>query len=457
MLKQNSSAKRKGRARSSSKPSPAMRAQSSSAAKRNGKAKVSRIPSRASPSQPSTATKRGRTITSSTTNAGFSGQSKRASADGAITDLPSIDVPSRPISSRKGKAETKKQTHPTQEPSPQPSSVAMHPLLPMECMRRNARAMLSASTTGTMPEQPISGQTMRDAHMADAGTGDVQLANDNQCRTDIANLIDQVKEQWRRRQMWHRAEKSLTLQAKAMCRRLMAGDKTEAEKLYKSAMNGQDHELAPLAFIAMAPLLNARQVIEKSRTEVEKLLTKDAKNLPAAPFIEATHGIGFMSYAGIIGESGNLGSYGNPAKLWKRMGLAVIKGERQQKKSGQDAIEHGYSPTRRSLMWTIGDCIIKVGGPYREVYDKRKAYEQDKNERGEYAERAARQLKEKSYDKKTEAFKCYSAGKIPPAQIHMSAKRYMEKRLLRDLWRAWRDHFSRDNHVTCVSPTSLPH
>jgi hypothetical protein len=39
----------------------------------------------------------------------------------------------------------------------------------------------------------------------------------------------------------------------------------------------------------------------------------------------------------------------------------------------------------------------------------------------------------------------------------MSAKRYMEKRLLRDLWRAWRDQWETDTQKLSVSPTFLPH
>jgi hypothetical protein len=261
--------------------------------------------------------------------------------------------------------------------------------------------------------------------------------------------IDLIREHWRRRQMWHRAEKSLTLQAKSHCRSLIGGEKSkaklqEADALYKSAMNGCDHELAPTAALAMMPLITARCGIEKSRLEVEKELVALAKaicgELPCiGAFIEATRGLGYLSLAGIIGEAGALVNYGNPAKLWKRMGLAVMPdGDKQRRVSGAEAMLHGYSPMRRSLMWTIGDCIVKVGGPYRAIYDQRKAYETEKNERGEYADRAARVLKAKKFDEKTSAYKCYSQGKLPPAHIHASAQRYMEKRLLRDLWRAWR-------------------
>lgn len=51
------------------------------------------------------------------------------------------------------------------------------------------------------------------------------------------------------------------------------------------------------------------------------------------------------------------------------MGLAVIKGERQRRVGGELALEHGYSPQRRSLMWNIENQLIgKMGrGPRPEV------------------------------------------------------------------------------------------
>lgn len=237
--------------------------------------------------------------------------------------------------------------------------------------------------------------------------GGGQCFHDTQGRGALSSAIDTIREQWRRRQMWHRAEKSLTLQAKAMCRRLLAGDKKEAEVLYKSALNGQDHSLAPVALLAMQPLLEARDGIESSRLQVEKRLLILAKGLPVAPWIEGVRGVGLLSLAGIVGEAGDLSSYSNPAKLWKRMGLAVIGGERQRKKEGDVGIVHGYNPARRSLMWTVGDCIIRAGGPLKELYNQRKEYE---------APRVATKM-----------------------HAHNRAKRYIEKRLLRDLWRAWRD------------------
>lgn len=244
--------------------------------------------------------------------------------------------------------------------------------------------------------------------------------------------IDEIREQWRRRQSWHRAEKSLTLAAKAMCRRLVAkgeekAELKEADSLYSAALGKGKHPLSEVAFGAIFPIVEARDGMEKYRKAVEKRLAKLAATLPVAPFIETLRGVGIGSLAAIVGEAGNLGNYANPAKLWKRMGLAVMPDGRQRKVAGAAAILHGYSPQRRSVMWNIGDCIVKAGGPLRELYDARKLTEHAKA--------------------KAEGLTVAPAGKIPKkdadkyrseGHVHNRAKRYVEKRVLVLIWRGWR-------------------
>lgn len=227
-------------------------------------------------------------------------------------------------------------------------------------------------------------------------------------RVDLADTIAEIREQWRRRQAWHRAEKSLTLQAKALCRRLAeGGDKKEADRMYKAALGKGAHEMAEIALAAIFPLDEARKAIETHRKAVEKRLIKLAKALPVASWVEGMRGVGLLSLAAIVGEAGDLGSYANPAKLWKRMGLAVMPDGRQRKIGGMAALDHGYSPARRSVVWNIGACIVKAGGPLKAAYDARKIYE---------AERVETKL-----------------------HAHNRAQRYVEKRLLRMLWSAWRN------------------
>lgn len=194
---------------------------------------------------------------------------------------------------------------------------------------------------------------------------------------------------------------------------------TAAEQLVKRVQEGEiDEEYAGLVPYIMASA-NSRKAFDDHRLNVERQMKSLAKLLPVWPWVESVHGFGAMGLAIIVGEAGDLSQYANPAKLWKRMGLAVINGRSQRKVTDADeAVIQGYNPRRRSAMYTIGDAIVKAGGPYRAVYDERKAAKTAQH---------ASELNDK--------------GKPvwPPIRLHRDAQRYMEKRLLRDLWRAWRD------------------
>lgn len=237
----------------------------------------------------------------------------------------------------------------------------------------------------------------------------------------IAILIDTLRENHRRRQDLHRAEKSLTLRIKAILRRLCAGDKTEAAQLYKAMLGKGEHPRAATALALCAPFLQARATFTPLRTEVEKQMDAAAKQLPVWPWAESIRGMGAASLAAIIGETGDLSNYATHSKLWKRFGLAVIDGERQRKVKGAEALKHGYSASRRSVMWNVGQCVFKAqsqrvdketgevkagAGKYRLIYDARKEIE---------------------------------LPRVPSkVHAHNRATRYMEKRLVRDLWKAWR-------------------
>jgi hypothetical protein len=170
-----------------------------------------------------------------------------------------------------------------------------------------------------------------------------------------------------------------------------------------------------------------------------------AKSLPVwEQFAEAVRGFGPGSLAVIIGEAGDLSNYSTHSKLWKRMGLAVINGIRQgglKKTSGKESwIEHGYSPLRRSRMWNIGDTLIKGNkdGPYRSAYLARKQYERDRAESNGITVLPAAKIS-----------KSIAAASMSDGHVHLRAQRYMEKRLLRDLWKAWR----RDVTTLALRPT----
>jgi len=178
------------------------------------------------------------------------------------------------------------------------------------------------------------------------------------------------------------------------------------------------------------------------RKIAEKELQKLVKEHPLAPWFKSTYGASLNALAAIIGEAGDVSKYKSVAALWKRFGLAVIDGQRQRRVSGADALLHGYAPARRSVMWNIGCQLIGCMGkgprptlgedvserddlsPYQKIFIDRLRYE---------AGRDPTQAREPA-ERKGAIYESYSA------HAASRAKRYVEKRFLRDLFAAWPRH-----------------
>lgn len=200
--------------------------------------------------------------------------------------------------------------------------------------------------------------------------------------------------------------------------------------------------------VHLQPFLCSLIQIHQMKMMVEGLLEDLVEKLPVWDgYVKGILGISLVSLGNVIGEAGDLSIYSNPAKLWKRMGMAVIDGERQRKCLDKaKAEEHGYCPRRRATMFVIGDNIVKAGKGYlNELYYSRKERELEKaKEEGRKVLPSPQisALIKKGADK--EGFR--SEG-----HIHLRAKRYVEKRFLRDLWRAWRGHHQIDTHLGAAS------
>jgi hypothetical protein len=179
-----------------------------------------------------------------------------------------------------------------------------------------------------------------------------------------------------------------------------------------------------VADFAALPLSGAKADIHKAKLAVEKELRVAAFSLPASMFVGDIHGFGILGFAMIIGEAGDLSRFPNPAKLWKWMGLSVMLDGRSHRRV--KGVQDGYCPRRRSVMHVIGDSLIKRQNIYRELYLSRKEFEKNRD------------------------------SEISKGHAHMRALRYAEKRLLRDLWRYWRDLSKIDNHGSSVEPVSSP-
>ena len=88
-----------------------------------------------------------------------------------------------------------------------------------------------------------------------------------------------------------------------------------------------------------------------------------AKALPVASFVEETRGFGYLGLAQIVAEAGDLSNYANPAKLWKRFGLAVIDGRAQRRVADKElAIVHGLL-IRAIQMHAVSASTRLIGQP----------------------------------------------------------------------------------------------
>lgn len=189
------------------------------------------------------------------------------------------------------------------------------------------------------------------------------------------------------------------------------GETTAKGKDSKQSKDPLFDNLEPIISAA----LSSRAPWDAIESGALKQMERLAMMLPVWPtFGEPIRGFGPASLAVIVAEAGDLSNYATKSKLWKRMGVAVMGAVRQgglpKNASAESWIEHGYDRQRRSRLWNIGDALIKGNraGKYRQCYLKRKEYELARD------------------------------PEMKPIKAHRRAQRYMEKRLLRDLWQAWR-------------------
>ncbi len=234
--------------------------------------------------------------------------------------------------------------------------------------------------------------------------------------------VGEIVAVYRRYEDLRRARQRIELQAFATCRNYAGGDKVAGMKLYK----------APPAELAiwLMPYELAMQPLNDAISQQEKLLAKLGKALPVADWANGVPGLSPRFLAAIVGECGTgPGEFRSVSALWKRMGMAVINGGRQRNVTGDAALLHGYVARRRALMWNIGDQVAVRQGI-------RNPKDEDGKPTGAVAINrwGALYLERKAY----ELARSTEAAPITPMHAHNRAKRYVEKRLLRELWQAWR-------------------
>lgn len=169
---------------------------------------------------------------------------------------------------------------------------------------------------------------------------------------EVLATISVIVDLHRERQATIKAKTKIILQQKALIRNAICteddfeDDNTKADnttdfgeqrrKLSKAAIKrvddavaaGKEDPTSPFGMM-IAPYLAAVAVFEARNDALEKAMIKQAKKLPAFQWAKEVKGFGDVSFATIVGECGDIGSYKSIAAVWKRLGLAVMSGSRQ--------------------------------------------------------------------------------------------------------------------------------
>lgn len=261
--------------------------------------------------------------------------------------------------------------------------------------------------------------------------------------------IESILYFYRLRQDMIRARTKLILQGQSSLRRWFYGDKEQAASAWSEATKDETHELRGM----LSPYITALEVLDKQQSEYEKDLVRSVKGLPIYEWAKSVKGFGDLSLACVIGEASgygkesgefySVGDFKSVSALWKRMGLAVINGHRQgapgKGASADDWIAEGYSKTRRSVMWNVGNSLILSMGKFRPIYGE------DVRSNGTYTELQCVFAERARYEAGRLPHKCGAAIKESKTgkdsyTLHAAnrAKRYTEKRLLRMLYAEWR-------------------
>lgn len=181
-----------------------------------------------------------------------------------------------------------------------------------------------------------------------------------------------------------------------------------------------------LAADEIAMFFSVQEPLRKRRADIEKEMRALVRFLPGYEFAASVAGFGELGFAVLVAEAGDLAKYPHD-RLWKRLGLAPYEGKAYSawRKAGgltsEQWVAGGFSPHRLAEIFS---CITEplfrrqsmvsrkpnnqYSGYYRDVYNVRRA-------------KCERQYPEWS-----------------KAHLHNDAMRIMTKKLIRDLWRAWR-------------------
>lgn len=204
--------------------------------------------------------------------------------------------------------------------------------------------------------------------------------------------------------------------------------------------------------------LNQAKVIEATSLNILKEYVFGSTH-PAMIWMRSIYGVGPVIAATLF-ASIDIERATNCSKIWRFCGLdPTIEWKKGQIRP--------YSSHLKKICWYLGNAIVKAknrveGGTfYGNLYDMRRAYENDMNERGMYADQAKHMLETK-YAKsaardsavlakmtaaeiaaeekaRSKAIVLLKQGKLPPHGIQLRCLRWVVKMFLSHLYQVWRE------------------
>jgi hypothetical protein len=170
-----------------------------------------------------------------------------------------------------------------------------------------------------------------------------------------------------------------------------------------------------------APLDECRQDLAALEAAADRQLVRLMSRHPLADWVASTPGIGLPGLGRLLGVTGPLDRFATFPQLWKFLGLHVEHGHAPQR--GRD-----WSLRGRTVCFQLALAIMRTGhGPYRAVYDRKKA---------EYLSRERRGPSGCVFDQ-VHKNRGGQVLECRPLHVHNAAMRYAIKRMVRDLWLTW--------------------
>ncbi|KKM81676.1 hypothetical protein LCGC14_1327320 [marine sediment metagenome] len=175
--------------------------------------------------------------------------------------------------------------------------------------------------------------------------------------------------------------------------------------------------------------------------EYEKIIWREIKGMPIIDrWLIRIRGIGPRLGGLLVANILDIERFATVSKLWAYCGLHVIDGKAAKRRKGEKC---NWSQELKTTAWKIGQSFLKVGGPYRELYDTYRQYLITRElGNGSIIWKGDEKNREVAFAPKALAVKDLKPPKLPEwtlGRIHNMATRRTVKIFLSHLWQVWRE------------------